>query len=236
MEEKQLQQFTFYDLYAILLDTLSDEERGVMVRRMCGYIFGESTQEELTDKKLIFLWDNIVDYLDVDKKALVNDRTPKGLNRKMKHFTFYKTFYEAINIMDNKQIGQYTKAIYNFMLNGVEPVKLVSPVDLYYMLAKKKLEVSKIRSNVGKKGGKAERVRLTNEDINKATQSTLISFEMFMEEHPNIKNDLYASQKHLLNGIDWGFMDMGIERHPRYKNCASLYQLVTHYNEIKSGI
>ena len=62
MEQKQLKQFTFYDLYAELMDVLNDEERGKLLRRMCEYMFvGE--QNELSDKKMIFLWGNIIDFL-----------------------------------------------------------------------------------------------------------------------------------------------------------------------------
>ena len=56
MEQKQIKQFTFYDLYAELMDVLNDEERGKLLRRMCEYMFTEEVQKELTDKKLIFLW------------------------------------------------------------------------------------------------------------------------------------------------------------------------------------
>lgn len=67
MEQKQLKQFTFYDLYAELMDVLNDDERGKLLRRMCEYMFVNGEQTELTDKKLIFLWGNIADYLDAEK-------------------------------------------------------------------------------------------------------------------------------------------------------------------------
>ena len=118
MEKKQLTQFTFFDLYAELMDTLTDEERGKMLRAMCEFMFKDNVQTELTDKKLIFLWGNIIDYLSVNKMAQGNGRSPKGLNSRMKHFTFYRNFYEAVELMDDKQSGQYVKAIYNYALNG----------------------------------------------------------------------------------------------------------------------
>ena len=80
MEKKQLTQFTFFDLYAELMDTLTDEERGKMLRAMCEFMFKDGAWTELTDKKLIFLWGNIIDYLNVDKTAQESGRTPKGLN------------------------------------------------------------------------------------------------------------------------------------------------------------
>ena len=53
MEGKtQLTKFTFYDLYAELMDTLTDEERGKLLRAMCAYAF-ENAPPALTDKKLV---------------------------------------------------------------------------------------------------------------------------------------------------------------------------------------
>lgn len=50
--------------------------------------------------------------------------------------------------------------------------------------------------------------------------------------HPNVQNDLYASRRYLLNGIDWAWLDVGMDRHPEWKRCNSLYQLLVHYKEI----
>ncbi len=153
MEKTLLKQLTFYDLYAELMDVLNDEERGKLLRRMCEYMFKDREQKELTDKKLIFLWGNIIDYLDVDKQAQMNGKTVRAI-RQMKHFNFYRNFYEAVELMEDKQAGQYIKAIYNYALNNVEPSKLSSPVDLYYTLAKRKLELSKVRAVSARKAVK----------------------------------------------------------------------------------
>lgn len=141
-----------------LMDVLNDEERGKLLRRMCEYMFTVGEQNELSDKKLVYLWGNIVDYLDVDKQAQLNGKILRA-SRQMRHFTFYRNFYEAVELMEDKQAGQYIKAIYNYALGSKEPSKLTSPVDLYYTLAKRKLELSKVRSSIGKKGGKAERIQ-----------------------------------------------------------------------------
>ena len=50
--EKQLTKFTFYDLYAELMATLTDEERGKQLRAMCAYVF-EDAPHSFTDKKLV---------------------------------------------------------------------------------------------------------------------------------------------------------------------------------------
>ncbi len=233
MKQKQLKQFTFYDLYAELMDVLNDEERGKLLRHICGYMFTDREQNELTDKKLIYLWGNIIDYLDVDKQAQLNGRTAKGLNGQMRHFTFYRNFYEAVELIEDKQAGQYIKAVYNYALNNNEPSKLVSPVDLYYTLAKRKLELSKVRSSIGKKGGKAERIPVTTEQVNAIQPKGLSSIGMdgFLANNPQVKNDIYKSSMHLTEGIDWTMLDEELPN-SAYRDCKSLYQILTHYKEI----
>ena len=236
MEKKHLTQFTFFDLYAELMNTLTDEERGKMLRAMCEVMFKDDTQTKLTNKKLIFLWGNIIDYLNVDKTAQESGKSPKSLNRQMKHFTFYRNFYEAVELMDNKQAGQYIKAIYNHVFNEQEPSKLPSPVDMYFKLAKRKLALSKVRSSVGRKGGQAERIKLTDEEINERTKGWDYepTFYDFKKKHPRIKNDLFASHGHLLEGVEWGLFGMALEKHPKYKMCTSLLEILTHKAEILS--
>ena len=119
------------------------------------------------------------------------------------------------------------------MFNGTER-KLKSPVDAYFALAKRKLELSRKRKKIGSIGGKQERIKMTDEQIEKCTDSAYsgISFKEFMRLHPNIQNDLYASNKQLLDKIDWACLDMGIDRHPEYIKCNSLYRLLTNYKEI----
>ncbi|MCH5157785.1 MAG: hypothetical protein J1F33_01185 [Clostridiales bacterium] len=232
MEQKQLKQFTFYDLYAELMDVLNDEERGKLLRRMCEYIFS-SSETELSDKKMIFLWGNIVDFLEADKQAQLSDKTIRA-SRQMKHFTFYRNFYEAVELMDDKQAGIYIKALYNYAFNNEEPSKLCSPVDLYYTLAKRKLALSKVRSYVGKKGGKAERIPVTSEQVSAAQQHIVsIGMDGFLKNHPQIRNDIYKSSMHLTDGVDWTMLDEMLDG-SRYSDCKSLYQILTHYNEIVS--
>ena len=63
-----------------------------------------------------------------------------------------------------------------------------------------------------------------------------VSFDEFMSMHPNVVNDLYASRQYLLKGIDWAWLDIGMDKHPEWKKCNSLFQLLTHYKEITSGV
>ena len=158
MEQTQLKQFIFYDLYAELMDVLNDEERGKLLRRMCEYMFAGGEQSELMDKKMLFLWGNIVDVLEADKQAQTDGKTIRA-SRQMKHFTFYRNFYEAVELMADKQAGQYIKALYHYALSSEEPSKLCAPVDLYYALAKRKSGVRACEREWGSKSGICGRTR-----------------------------------------------------------------------------
>ena len=55
-----------------------------------------------------------------------------------------------------------------------------------------------------------------------------------MAENPKIKNDLYASRMHLLDGINWMKLDCGLEK-SEYGDCDSLYRIVMHKEEIMNN-
>ena len=108
----------------------------------------------------------------------------------------------------------------------------------YFEFAKLKLELSKIRATSGKKGGKTERVKVSDEEIDSKTEKLdfILSYEDFMKVHPHIVNDLYQSNKHLLNGItDWTPIDVGLD-YSDYKNCKSLTKILENRKEIELAV
>lgn len=236
MEQKQLKQFTFYDLYWDLIRQSDDASAGRLVRNICQYMFTNEIVAEPQDDRENFFWSNIVDLLEEDKQIEENGKQPKNLNAKMRHFTFVDTYYKATKLMTEAESGQYVKAICEYMFNGTER-KLKSPVDAYFALAKQKLELSRTRKKIGSVGGKQERVKITDEQVEMVTKTECgVSFDEFMSMHPNIVNDLYNSNKRLLVGVDWGYLDMGLDKHPEYKDCNSLFRILTHYKEsVPSG-
>lgn len=236
MEQEQLKQFTFYDLYWDLMRQSDDASAGRMARNICQFMFTNETVTEPQDDKENFFWSNIVDLLEEDKQIEMSGKLPKNLNAKMRHFTFVDTYYKAIKLMTEAESGQYVKAICEYMFNGTER-KLKSPIDAYFALAKRKLELSRKRKSIASIGGKQERVKVTDEQVETATKTECgVSFEEFMSMHPNVQNDLYASRQHLLKGIDWAWLDIGMDRQPQWKRCNSLYQLLVHYKEIVKDV
>lgn len=153
MEQKQLTQFTFYDLYWDLIKQSDDEAVGRLMRNICKYMFTEESVCEMQDEKENFFWSNISDILEADKQCEAEGRIFKTLNRKMRHFTFPDTYYKAMKLMTEAECGQYVKAICSYMFDGKER-KLNPPVDAYFALAKRKLSLGRIRKKVGAVGGK----------------------------------------------------------------------------------
>ena len=226
MEEKRLKQFTFYDLYYEALKGLPDEAAGRMAKNICRFMFTNEEIPEPQDDKENFFWSNIKDVLKDVKRIEERGRKPKNLNEKMPHFVFIDTYGKALKLMTDAESGQYIKAICEYMFYGTER-KLKPPVDMYFSFAKKKLELSRKRKSSGSKGGATTRVKVSDKEISKETEkkNQYVSFDDFMAENPQIKNDLYASRMHLLDGVNWMKLDCGLEKSD-YKDCDSLYRIL----------
>lgn len=232
----QLKHFTFYDLYWKLVKNVNNITAGRIIKNICAYEFCGEQPIQITDDTEGFIWSNIEDVLSKVKQLETADKTPKSYNKKMAHFAFLESYYKAIKLMNEEDSGEYLKALCGYMFDGKEPKKLKPPVDTYFDLAKTKLELSKVRIVSGSKGGKSEKVKVTDEQITEVTNrhNQGITFEEFMSLHPHIQNDLYASRLHLLDKVDWGYLDIGLDNCKEYKNCTSLYAILTHYKEIVS--
>ena len=222
MEQLQaIKQFPFYDFYAQILCALKDEEAGRLTKRMCAYMFSNEPLADIEDNKERFYWGNLVDVLEESKDALQNGKAPSGLNRRMKHFMFQENFYDALCLLDEKQGGQYVKAICDYMFED-KLSTLKPPVDAFFALAKRKLDLSKMRKWNGQRGGTAKRKR---------TPKPPFDMEGFLRLHPQIKNDIYRSSMHLTQDVNWSILN---DRLPQsvYRDSTSLYQILIHYNDI----
>ena len=60
-------------------------------------------------------------------------------------------------LKDDASAGQFIKAMCGYMLESIEPTKLKPPVDAYFKLFRKSLDLNKVRSESGRKGGKSKK-------------------------------------------------------------------------------
>ena len=229
---RQIKQFQFYDFYAEILNGLTDESAGRIARLMCEYMFTDNPVAEIKDDKERFYWGNIVDVLRESKENEIKGRQSTGLNRKMKHFTFQDNFYDAIKLLDDKQSGQYVKAICGYMFEN-KTLTLKPPTDGFFILAKRKLDLSKTRKRNGSKGGKAEKTPVIKEQVSVANNIPRDHLDMdgFLKRNPQIKNNIYPLSMRLMDGIDWTKLADKLP-YSAYRDSTNLYQIVAHYKEI----
>ena len=156
------------------------------------------------------------------KEAEKNGKRPKRLNMKMKHFAFQYAYYKAILLMTDEEKWQYIKAIYGYMVDGVESTDLSNNVALYFNLTKRKLDISKTRSVVGKHGGKSQK------------QTAEMTLEQFLSAHSHIRNNLYGSAVELVKGKDFSVLSDKLKASSKWASEQSLYKILSHYDEIIS--
>ena len=231
-QTRQIKQFQFYDFYAEILNGLNDESAGRIARLMCEYMFTHNSVAEIKDDKERFYWGNIIDVLQESKENELNGKQSTGLNRKMKHFTFQDNFYDAIKLLDDKQSGQYVKAICGYMFENKTPA-LKPPTDGFFILAKRKLDLSKTRKRNGSKGGKKEKMPVIKEQASVAVEIPREQLDMdgFLKRNPQIKNNIYPLSMRLTSVIDWTKLANKLPNYV-YRDSTNLYQIVAHYKEI----
>lgn len=200
-----------------------DATRGQFMKAICKFMFEEEPVKPPKGNKSEYFWENIIDVMKESKEAEKNGKRPKRLNMKMKHFIFQYAYYKAILLMTDEEIWQYIKAIYGYMVDDVEPTDLSNNVVLYFNLAKRKLDISKTRSVVGKHSGKLRK------------QTAAMTLEQFLSAHPHIRNNLYGNASDLVNGKNYALLSDKLKASYKWANEQSLYKILSHYDEIISS-
>lgn len=210
--------FTFYEIYKDVMEMLDDDAtRGQFMKAICKFMFEEEPVKPPKGNKSEYFWENIIDVMTESKEAEKNGKRPKRLNMKMKHFAFQYAYYKAILLMTDEEKWQYIKAIYGYMVDGVESTDLSNNVALYFNLTKRKLDISKTRSVVGKHGGKSQK------------QTAEMTLEQFLSAHSHIRNNLYGSAVELVKGKDFSVLSDKLKASSKWASEQSLYKILSHY-------
>lgn len=85
-----MKQFYFYDSYAKLIDKLTHDEAGQLLKMLCGYMFGEKTPNEKTLPKARALFYLLYEQL-TDEKSKEN----AAAKRNTKHFFFPSSYSQV---------------------------------------------------------------------------------------------------------------------------------------------
>ena len=109
---------------------------------------------------------------------------------------------------------------------------LKPPTDGFFLLAKRKLDLSKTRKRNGSKGGKTERITVATEQIKVVDEKPCEQLDMdaFLKRNPQIKNNIYHLSMRLTDGIDWTKLANKLP-YSAYRDSTNLYQIVAHYKE-----
>jgi len=88
------------------------------------------------------------------------------------HFTFFESYYTAVQALDKETKADYYDAIFKFMFEGIEPLNASPMVTALFSLTKPTLENSLKKQNAGKRGGERKQTSSTSEAERKQTSST----------------------------------------------------------------
>lgn len=217
--DQQLEQFTFYDIYYDVIAQLSDEEAGRFSKRICNFtVFGNEDIQSKNETENCF-WEIILltlsDATEIEKQG----KMPYYLNRQMQHFTFKAAYARMLNTIKNDAtVGKFVKILCAYMFRGTEPDNLEAPIDSYFKLFKKSFDISKHRSESGKKGGRAKKKPM--------------SCEEFLKLNPHVNDNIYRPE--LKKNIDWQLLHDKLKLSEKYKDERSLYIILKNYEEIIS--
>ncbi len=228
MEQEKLKQFTFYELYADILNSLNDADAGKFAKRICEYEFENAEPNTAMTDKEVFYWSNIWDMLAEVKSIEMQGKIPKKYNLRTKHFTFYDTYFNAMKLLNDRQCGMFVKAICEYMFVGVMPDFNDKTMQGYFNLCKRKMDISKQRKSVGTSGGIAKR-KLSRETEAGRMPTETMTYEKFRQKYPEIQGELYGSAERYKTALDWAEVSVKLETDIELQAETNIYRLTQKY-------
>ena len=236
-----MEQFTFYEWYADILQSMDDISAGKLANCICAYEFEDrEPMEQLSDKE-DFYWSNIAGVLKEVKETESIGKIPKKYNLQSKHFIFYETYYKAMKLMNTRKQGIFVKAICAYMFENEEPKFEDGTMQGYFTLCKRKLDVSKKRKSSGRRGGAQKKkicaAPLTEETVSEVqrtetvTSPKILTYEDFRNAYPDIQGSLFGSAERYKTDLDWGDVAAKYDADEELKNVRNIFQLVRRYEQ-----
>lgn len=228
MEQEKLKQFTFYELYADILNGLNDVDAGKFAKRICGYEFENIEPTDVMTDKEIFYWSNISDMLADVRAIEMQGKIPKKYNLRAKHFTFYDTYFNAMKLLNDRQCGMFVKAICEYMFGGIMPNFNDKTMQGYFNLCKRKMDISKQRKSIGTSGGNAKKNSKKETEVEKIPAKTII-YEEFRRKYPEIQGELYGSAERYKTALDWAEVATKLKTDMDLQIETNIYRLTQKY-------
>ena len=228
MEQEKLKQFTFYELYADILNSLNDADAGKFAKRICEYEFENAEPNTAMTDKEVFYWSNIWDMLAEVKSIEMQGKIPKKYNMRTKHFTFYDTYFNAMKLLNDRQCGMFAKAVCEYMFCGAMPDFNDKTMQGYFNLCKRKMDISKKRKSVGTSGGNAKKKPKKETEAERMLTETM-TYDEFRQKYPEIQGELYGSAERYKTTLDWSDVAAKWETDIDLRNETNIYRLTQKY-------
>lgn len=252
-QQKQLKQFTFYELYEDILNCLNDTQAGKMANRICAYEFDNvEPTGKMTDEEN-FYWENLSEMLHEVKDLEKEDKIPKKYNYKSKHFTFLPLYYRAMKLLNATKCGVFVKGICRYMLHDELPEFEDKKVEGYFNLCKRQMDMSKQKKKAGSKGGKSKSTERKSEvkpteDTEKMSSTPLdmpqltpveeqseptqrMTYEQFRNTHSDIQGALYGSSERYITDLDWTDVAAKFAADEELNKLRNIYYLARNYEQ-----
>lgn len=228
MEQEKLKQFTFYELYADMLNGLNDADAGKFAKRICKYEFENVEPNDAMTDKEVFYWSNISDMLAEVKAIEMQGKIPKKYNLRTKHFTFYDTYFNAMKLLNDRQCGMFAKAVCEYMFGGVMPNFNDKTMQGYFNLCKRKMDISKQRKSIGTSGGNAKKKPKKETEAEKIP-AEIMAYERFRQKYSEIQGELYGSVERYKTALDWTDVSAKVETDIDLQSETNIYRLTQKY-------
>jgi len=238
-----LEQFTFYEIYAEVIGSMDEVSAGKLIKTICAYEFEDVVPSEMNDKER-FYWSNLADTLTEVKEIESAGKIPKRYNR-VRHFTFYDNYYNAIKLLNERKSGEFIKAICGYMFKGTLPEFKDRTMQSYFNLCKMKMDLSKQRKSSGKTGGTVKRREKEVDDGIDSVESSIKSDESeripayeqkdsatvddFKRRYPKVKGELYGTYSRYNSELDWNDLTEKYATDDELLSLTDLYEIVKLY-------
>lgn len=252
-QQKQLKQFTFYELYEDILNCLTDTQAGKMANRICAYEFEDvEPTGDMTDEEK-FYWENLSEMLHEVKDLEKEDKIPKKYNYKSKHFTFLPLYYRAMKLLNVAKCGVFIKGVCRYMLHDELPEFKDKKIEGYFNLCKRQMDMSKQKKKAGSKGGKSKSTERKSEAIpteepaeqpstpqdmpqltpveEQSEPTQVITYEQFRNAHTDIQGTLYGASERYITDLDWADVAAKFAADEELNKVRNIYYFARNYEQ-----
>ena len=236
-----MEQFTFYELYADILQSMDDVSAWKLANCICAYEFEDREPVEGLPDRENFYWSNIADILKEVKETERAGKVPKKYNLQSRHFTFYETYYNAMKLLNVRKRGVFVKAICTYMFGNEEPRFADRTIQGYFNLCKRKMDLSKRRKASGRTGGvqkkkvcvvsPIEDTTLSPQGIQADAQQEKLTYEDFRAAHSDIQGSLFGSAERYKSDLNWNDVAAMYETDEELKKERNIFHLARRYEQ-----